>query len=899
VRQRDAAAEQRRRRDLYDAYGEADLATDLVSDGPQELDLSSLGWWTTDLRVRIAFTSDGSASPVLANWTLDYTTDSTAPTTPGRPIADPNPCSGTVDLTWNPSTDAGGWEIDHYEVQVSSDGGSTWTSLDDAPAEASSVDRSEGSYVFRVRAVDPAGNISGWSPTSAAVIVDLTAPGAPGAVTASPNPSQPGEVTLTWAAATDGGGAGLFGYVVQVSSDGGENWADLDYPTEPTLSFSAEEGRYLFQVQAIDRAENVSDWSQLSAELIVDGTAPSVPGAPSATPSPSKGSVTVSWSGSTDAGGSDVASYELEGSTDAGSTWALLKSGAPTSQTLTLTQASYRLRVRAVDGAGNASDWSAETPLIVDTTAPAAPGKPVATPNPSAGGSVMVHWTASTDAGGSGLGNYTLEVSKDNGSTWLSLTSLAATIHNYSPTAGRYLFRVKVADLAGNVSAWSASSDELLVDTSAPSVPGQPVAAPNPSPVAQVRLAWSASTDDGAGLKGYVLEMSSDAGSTWSSLAAPAAPEHAFTPAQGRYVFRVAAVDTVDNQSAWSLVSAELVVDGTAPIVPTALAASPSPANAQVTVSWSGSTDSGGSGLAGYSLEISADAGSSWAELTRGMPTSHVFSPDQGSYQLRVRAFDSVGNASAWSTVASLVVDKTAPSAPGKPIAAPAVSAGGSVSISWAGSTDSGGSGLSTYELEASKDGAAWAALSSLAGTSYSFGPTQGSYQLRVRALDHAGNASAWSPLGTLLVDTTPPPAPGRPVGTPNPSAGEPIALSWTASVDAGGSNVASYRLQRSPDGTTWTTIANPTTNGATDPVGSGTWRYRVAAVDGAGNVSGWSEVSAPVVVSGKPVANDGNVTTEEDTPAQIALSASDPDGDALTFSAGGLVSGSQKWRKR
>jgi hypothetical protein len=87
----------------------------------------------------------------------------------------------------------------------------------------------------------------------------------------------------------------------------------------------------------------------------------------------------------------------------------------------------------------------------------------------------------------------------------------------------------------------------------------------------------------------------------------------------------------------------------------------------------------------------------------------------------------------------------------------------------------------------------------------------------------------------------TVPPAPGGPpvarflAGT---SSGIPVQLAWTSSPNAGPALVG-YVLQRRFDTGSFVTIARPTATRASVSLGAGhTYQFRVASVDGAGNVS-------------------------------------------------------------
>ncbi len=96
--------------------------------------------------------------------------------------------------------------------------------------------------------------------------------------------------------------------------------------------------------------------------------------------------------------------------------------------------------------------------------------------------------------------------------------------------------------------------------------------------------------------------------------------------------------------------------DATAPTVPTTLTAG-SPTTSTAALNWGASTDSGGSGLAGYKLERCAGSGcSDFVQIAT--PSSNAFG-DTGLvastiYSYRVRAYDNAGNMSGYSNVATI-----------------------------------------------------------------------------------------------------------------------------------------------------------------------------------------------------------------------------------------------------
>ena len=112
------------------------------------------------------------------------------------------------------------------------------------------------------------------------------------------------------------------------------------------------------------------------------------------------------------------------------------------------------------------------------------------------------------------------------------------------------------------------------------------------------------------------------------------------------------------------------------------------------------------------------------------------------------------------------------------------------------------------------------------------------------------GATSPTCDIGAVEIGSTPPATPSLDTVAPTPggppvqgfvtgaASGFPVRLAWTPGMDAG-SGIASYILQRRLDAGAFATIANPTSTLATVSLGAGhTYAFRVASVDGAGNVS-------------------------------------------------------------
>ncbi|AEI10553.1 glycoside hydrolase family 9 protein [Cellulomonas gilvus] len=186
-----------------------------------------------------------------------------------------------------------------------------------------------------------------------------------------------------------------------------------------------------------------------------------------------------------------------------------------------------------------------------DTTAPTVPGTPVASAVTSTGATLT--WAASTDAG-SGVAAYDVYRVQGTTSTLVASPTAATTSVTGLTPGTAYSYVVTARDVAGNVSAASAAvtftTTAAPVDTTAPTVPGTPVASGITSSGAA--LTWAASTDAGTGVAKYeVLRVD---GSSTTLVASPTAPTTTLTglAADTAYSYVVRAVDGAGNVSATS-----------------------------------------------------------------------------------------------------------------------------------------------------------------------------------------------------------------------------------------------------------------------------------------------------------------------------------------------------------
>jgi glucose/arabinose dehydrogenase/PKD repeat protein len=391
-------------------------------------------------------------------------------------------------------------------------------------------------------------------------------------------------------------------------------------------------------------------------------------------------------------------------------------------------------------------------------------------------------------------------------------------------------------------------------DTAPPSAPpGLTASAAGPG---RVDLIWPSSTDD-VGVTGYRVERCQGAGCTnFAEVGTPPGATYSDTALSPSttYRYRVRATDLAGNLSPYSAISAATTAaagDTSPPSAPTGLAAT-AISTTRIDLTWTASADN--VGVTGYRVErCQSNNCTNFVQV--GTSTTTSFSSTgltaNTNYRFRVRAADAAGNLSPYSAIVArqtLAPDTTRPTAP-TGLSGTGVS-GTQINLAWTASTDN--VGVTGYRVERCQGAACtnFAEVATPTGTTYSDPGRSPSttYRYRVRAADAAGNLSTYSAIATATtpagVDTSPPTAPGGLAGTAvSPTQ---INLGWTASTDNVG--VTGYRVERC-QGAGCTNFAQVGTATSTSFSSTGlqantNYAFQVRAVDAAGNLSPYSNVS-------------------------------------------------------
>lgn len=210
----------------------------------------------------------------------------------------------------------------------------------------------------------------------------------------------------------------------------------------------------------------------------------------------------------------------------------------------------------------------------------------------------------------------------------------------------------------------------------------------------------------------------------------------------------------------------------------------------------------------------------------------------------------------------------------------------GQIRLTWNASTDTGGSGLTFYDIY--RNGALATSVPSATLTYTDSQPDSVTVSYFVRARDGAGNQSGNSNTVTRTGQTgdqTAPTAPSNLTYT-EPTSGQ-IRLAWGASTDAGGSGLAGYDIYL--NGSLLTSVGSGVLTYTDTQPTTATVSYFVRARDGAGNQSGNSNTVTRTGTGGggTNLAVGKPITGSPNTFIYVATNANDNDLNTYYESAG------------
>lgn len=245
-----------------------------------------------------------------------------APAIPSAPASAPMNVSAIVGnaqavLTWTAPAATGGLPVTGYMIERSTNG-TTWTTVtantgNPVPASVQAGLTNGTTYQFRISAITAGGT---GVASASFTVKPFTTPSAPTAFAVQPSD---GQVSMTWGAPANDGGAGVTDYRVEQSLDGGITWTAAAASTggvrSATITGLTNGTPILVRVFAINIAGVGTPTQSVST------SAYTIPGAPTALRATgANASALLSWTAPLNTNGSPVSGYKVERSNDAGAT---------------------------------------------------------------------------------------------------------------------------------------------------------------------------------------------------------------------------------------------------------------------------------------------------------------------------------------------------------------------------------------------------------------------------------------------------------------------------------------------------------------------------------------------------------------------------------------------------
>jgi hypothetical protein len=476
----------------------------------------------------------------------------------------------------------------------------------------------------------------------------------------TPDPLDPyvadDHLPITWSPASDnpsGGNTGQVTYQVGMYLPGAP--ADNPYHTSPwvdgtswNLTGVVDGSTYTLRIRARDGSGFASNWSG-PVNTTVDNSPPSIP-VPLDFYEYSIGSlIDLQWYPSQDDGIGQVSyQYQYYHINHAWTLTDVINTTADIVRITGLEESSYFFRVRAIDGLGQASDWSDIVSTTMDSSPPSVPSL-IDEPEYTAGNVNVFHWHASIDKGiGYVTYKYQVATSVDFAYDHIhseTYTNETQAIVSDLADGTTYYFRVRSYDAFGFESDWS----EPVHSTQDASPPMSPVIHPLPDFIAPgpLTISWDPAIDHGVGVSHYEM---------WYHIRGPPGSSPMIISIEvigqsvtiqgfegGTWDFGLSAVDRFDNMGPWT--GFNVTVDGTPPTAPSFEDVQEFSNGTSISLTWVPSTDDG-SGLSYYTLTYYREGFRESARyINTELTTVTIFGlEDYTTYWYGIQAYDNVGN---------------------------------------------------------------------------------------------------------------------------------------------------------------------------------------------------------------------------------------------------------------
>jgi len=484
-----------------------------------------------------------------------------------------------VSLSWSPPQHNGSAAITHYMIESKTATTSyvTLITLGNVTKYNSTGLTTGKTYIYRVSAINSVGT---GSPSTEAVATPTNTSTPPKNIPPSPPTSLTAtvysgtQINLSWNPPPSNGGPSVTGYKIQYSLDSG-SFANLVSNSGTAVTGYSHTGlstgqTYTYKVFAINSVGTSNSSNTASAVTIQVSSAPYAPTSLTANPASST-SISLSWTGPQNDGGSQITGYKIEAKIGSGSYTVLVaNTGSSSTSYLNkglITDATYTYRVSAINSIGTSVPSYEASAKPTKTYVPSGVTAIAVSPT-----QIILSWIPPSETYGQVINGYRID-QKLSSNVFNTIVDNTGQTTNHSimnlSTGKTYIFVVIALFSGGVESNPSQEASATPTSTSAPPSTSTPPPSSTPSPIStpqssslpntptglnvtkvspsSVQLSWIAPSNNGKpSVTGYMIEYK--VGSvTWSVLTANTGINTSYVHtglAAGTFTYRVSAINS-------------------------------------------------------------------------------------------------------------------------------------------------------------------------------------------------------------------------------------------------------------------------------------------------------------------------------------------------------------------
>jgi hypothetical protein len=190
-----------------------------------------------------------------------------------------------INLSWNTPSNLGSLVVTGYEIQRSTNGGSTWSTIVPTTGSTSTTYSDTGlspatAYAYQVYAITILVTSPPSNTASATTFAPITVPQPPTGLVATAGSSS--QIILNWNAPSNNGGSQITGYQIARSTNGGSSWSVIVSNTASVTTTYSNTGlapstTYTYRVSAINSVGTSPPSNVSSATTATQTSAPQPP----------------------------------------------------------------------------------------------------------------------------------------------------------------------------------------------------------------------------------------------------------------------------------------------------------------------------------------------------------------------------------------------------------------------------------------------------------------------------------------------------------------------------------------------------------------------------------------------------------------------------------------------